>query len=368
MTQAVSPVPPAHASARILLADDMAPNLALLTRIVKRAGYGNVYGTTDAERVFPMYLELNPDLVMLDLHMPGRDGLALLARIRAHAMSGPYLPIVVITGDVSREARRRTLDAGASDFLTKPYDVHEVLLRARNLLEMRFLHLALAEENRTLEERVLERTQALQASQLEVLERLAAAAELRDDNTGHHIRRVGGLAGFLAEAIGTDPGTVDLIRRAAPLHDIGKIGIPDGILLKPGPLTPAEFEVMKRHTTLGAAILAGGATDLVRMAERIALSHHERWNGGGYPDGLAGDAIPLEARLVSVADFIDALNSDRPYRPAVPLDEVLAMVAAGRGTQFDPAIVDAVFDHRVAEWMEQLKQTLEALPAITPAL
>lgn len=332
----------AAADARIIVADDLSANVKLLTRILTRGGYAHVYGTADSSSVLAMSLELQPDIVLLDLHMPGTDGLAILRDLRARTATQPYLPIVVLTGDASSGARRRTLAAGASDFLTKPYDATEVLLRVRNLLEIRRLHLALAAENRTLEQRIQERTEALVESQIEVLERLAAAAEFRDDVTGQHTRRVGRLAATLAALVGLPVERVDIIRRAAPLHEIGKIGVPDTILRKPGPLTEAECEIMKTHTTMGASILSGGGSELVRVAERIAWCHHEWWDGTGYPRCLTGEAIPVEARLVAVADFIDALAHDRPYRRAVPIEEVLAMVHRGAGTQFDPAVVAAL--------------------------
>jgi putative two-component system response regulator len=178
-------------------------------------------------------------------------------------------------------------------------------------------------------------------AQIEILDRLAGAAEFRDDDTGQHTRRVAVLAAVLGRRLGSDDTLVDLIRRAAPLHDLGKIGIPDGVLLKPGKLTEHEFELMKTHTTIGARILSGGKSSLIRMAEEIAWSHHERWDGTGYPRGLAGEAIPLAARLVSVADVFDALTHDRPYRKAWPLSEVLVEIERGSRGRFDPRVAQA---------------------------
>ncbi|MGH9884632.1 MAG: HD-GYP domain-containing protein [bacterium] len=200
----------------------------------------------------------------------------------------------------------------------------------------------LATENQTLEQRVKERTDALAASRIEVLERLAMATEMRDDLTGDHTRRVGQLAGELAELVGEPPDRVEFIRRAAPIHDIGKIAIPDSILHKPGALTADEAAIMRTHTTIGASILAGGDNELVMTAERIALTHHERWDGLGYPNRLAGDAIPLEGRITAIADFFDALTHDRPYRLAVPREFVLLDIERGAGTQFDPRVAKAI--------------------------
>jgi putative two-component system response regulator len=251
------------------------------------------------------------------------------------------MPVVVLTADDSAASRQRALSLGASDFLTKPLDGIEVVLRIGNLLRIRMLHGALRERNRTLEFRVRERTQALEAAQMEILERLAQAAELHDDDTGSHTRRVGLAAARLGERLGLAPGEVSRLERTAPLHDVGKIGMPDSILRKPGPLSPAEREEMERHAEIGARLLSGGSTEHVRMAEEIARSHHERWDGRGYPAGLSGESIPLSARIVSVVDVFDALAHDRPYRAALPAARAAAMVAAGAGTQFDPGIVRA---------------------------
>jgi putative two-component system response regulator len=255
-----------------------------------------------------------------------------------------FLPVVILTGESTPETKRRALALGAKDFLAKPFDVVEVLLRIRNLLQIRFLHRTLANHNHVLEQRVEERSRELASAQLEVLERLARAAECRDDDTGEHTRRVGDLSARLAEKLQLDFPTVTMIRQAAVLHDIGKVGIPDAVLLNPGKLTPSEFEVMKRHTVLGADILSGSGSPLIQMAERIALTHHERWDGLGYPQRLACEAIPLESRLVAVADVFDALTHARPYRPAWPMSPVNAEIAAQSGAQFDPRVVEAFFD------------------------
>jgi len=329
--------------ARILVVDDEETNVRLLQRILARAGYDNVQSTIDPTGVAVLYAEYQPDLILLDLHMPGRDGFAVLEDLAPYLAGGGYVPVLMVTGDGSAEAKRRALALGAKDFVAKPFDAAEVLLRIRNLLETRRLYSLLTHQNSVLESKVQERTRDLEESQAEVLERLANAGEFRDDETGRHAHRVGELAARLALALGLPARQVELVRRAAPLHDVGKIGVPDSILLKTGRLTPGEFDVMKTHTVVGAALLSGGRSELVTLAQRIARSHHERWDGTGYPDGLAGEAIPLEARLVAVADVVDALSHDRPYRPAWPMDAVLAELRRGCGTQFDPAVVDAFF-------------------------
>lgn len=325
---------------RIMIVDDQPQNLKLLTRLLLRAGITQVECTTDPLEALPLYRRIDPDLVLLDLHMPGLDGIAVLEQLREAVPPGGFLPILIITGDDTTAPRRTALTRGATDFLVKPFDLPEVVLRIRNMLETRFLHLRLQSQNQGLEDKVAVRTRELQEAQLEVLERLAIAAEFRDDETGRHTQRVASVAAALAEALLLPKPTVDLIRRAAPLHDVGKIGVPDQILLKPGRLTSAEFEVIQTHTTIGARILGGGRSALMRMAEQIARSHHERWDGAGYPDRLAGQAIPVEARVIAVADFFDAVSHARPYRDAWPLDAVHAEIARLRGQHFDPQVVD----------------------------
>jgi putative two-component system response regulator len=326
-------------SARILVVDDEATNVRTLSRILKTAGYTNVVSTTDPTEVLALFAEQEPDLVLLDLHMPVLDGVAVLERLAEAAAPQSYLPVLVLTGDSSQQARRRALSKGAKDFVTKPFEVDEVLLRIRNLLETKYLHREIATENVLLEQRVRERTDELESAHLDSLDRLAVAAEFRDDDTGKHTERVAALSALLGRAAGHDAEELELLRRAAPLHDLGKIGIPDAILRKPGALTPDEWEVMKTHTTAGARILGGGKSRIIRLAEEIALSHHERWDGTGYPQARSGEAIPLAARVVAVADVFDALTSDRVYRKAWAPKDVLAHIQSHAGTHFDPALV-----------------------------
>jgi putative two-component system response regulator len=341
---------------RILVADDLEANVTLLRRILTRAGYTGIHSVRDGREVVPACDTFDPDIVLLDLHMPGADGLDVLDALRRDGGSRPYLPVIVLTGDVSADARLRSLTLGASDYLTKPFDPDEVLLRVRNQLEVRRLHLALGEENRTLDRRVRERTAELDAAQVEMLDRLAAAAELRDDMTGEHTRRVGELSAQLAIVLGESAHRVDLIRRAAPLHDVGKIAIPDAVLRKAGPLSADEFETMKTHTTIGASILAGGQSELVITAQSIAWCHHERWDGRGYPRQLAQRSIPKEARMVAVADVFDALTHDRPYRGALPVGRVLAMIAEGAATQFDADVVAALSETAIVRAMAGIRR------------
>jgi putative two-component system response regulator len=278
------------------------------------------------------------DLVLLDLHMPELDGVAVLEQLRADAPPNTFLPVLVLTGDASRDARKRALAAGAKDFVTKPFEMDEVLLRIHNLLETSRLHREITAQNQALERRVAERTAELDDAHLETLERLALAAEFRDDETGRHTERVGETAALLGAALGLPDEELFLLRRAAPLHDVGKIAIPDAVLRKPGPLTGEEWEIMKGHAVMGAQILSGGRSRVIRLAEEIARSHHEQWDGNGYPEGLAGEAIPLAARVVMVADVFDALTSDRVYRKAWAPADVLAYIKEYAGRRFDPRI------------------------------
>lgn len=328
--------------ARILIVDDQEANVRLLERILQHAGYTNLQSTTSARQVLPLYNNTPPDLILLDLRMPHLDGFGVMRQLEPQILPGTYLPILVLTADITAEAKQQALGNGAKDFLTKPFDPTEVLLRIRNLLETRFLHLQLQNQNQILEVKVRERTRELEEARIEILERLARAAEYRDDDTGQHTQRVGRTSALLARTLGLPDAQVELIRRAAPLHDVGKIGIPDRILLKPEKLGPAEFEVMKTHTTIGAAILSGSRFPLLQLAEKIALTHHERWDGGGFPQGLRGEEIPIEARIVAVADAFDAMIFDRPYRKALSTEEAWEILWDGAGTQWDEHVVEAL--------------------------
>lgn len=329
-------------TARILIMDDQELNVDLLTRILERAGFTSFKSLTDPELFMQAFLEYAPDLVLLDLHMPSRDGFEILKDLAPH-LSDTFLPVLMLTGDASAQAKKGALSLGAKDFLAKPFDDGEVLLRIHNLLETRSLYLSLQTHNAELEARVLQRTRELEQSQGEVLERLAGAAEFRDGDTSRHTERVGEISGQIARALGFDSEYAEMIRFAARLHDIGKVGIPDSILLKPHKLTPEEFAVMASHTVIGARILSGGSSGVVALAEQIALSHHERWDGAGYPHRLKGEAIPIEARIVSVADVLDALSHPRPYRAEWPRSSILSLIRKNAGTHFDPAVVAALF-------------------------
>ncbi|MEO5951917.1 MAG: HD domain-containing phosphohydrolase [Chloroflexia bacterium] len=330
--------------ARILIVDDHKVNTILLENILSRSGFTDMMSITDAREVLAVVNDFKPDIILLDLWMPYFDGFELLSKLTTVIEASGFLPVLVLTGDVNPESKKRALAGGAKDFLTKPFDGQEVVLRVTNLLETRSLYLQLHDRNMSLDEQVRARTVELEAAQVEMLERLAWAAEYRDDETGRHIQRVGNNAAVLAQALGLESEQVTLIQRAATMHDVGKIGVPDSILLKPGRLTPQEFEVIKQHTNIGARILADGHSSLVRMAATIAFGHHEKWDGTGYPQCIMREAIPIEGRIVSVVDTFDALTHKRPYKEAWPVEEALAEIKKQTGSQFDPLIAEAFMD------------------------
>ena len=326
-------------NARILMVDDEEANIDILRRTLSRAGFWRVESTQDSREAASLYVRHRPDLILLDLHMPHMDGLQVLDTLREIA-EATYLPILILSGDLTPEARRDALSRGAKDFVNKPFQPDELLLRIKTLLETRFLYLEIQSQNQVLEAKVRERTRELVEAQIEIIERLAIAAEFRDDNTGQHTQRVGQMSALLARQLGLPDTQVSLIARAAPLHDVGKIGVPDTILLKIGKLSPAEFALVKQHTVIGARILSGGKFPLLRLAEDIAYSHHERWDGEGYA-GLRKTDIPLAGRIVAVADVFDALTQQRPYKPAWPVGEAIAEIDRQRERQFDPGVVEA---------------------------
>ena len=333
--------------ARIVVVDDRPDNVMVLEHLLAGWDHPNVFGTSAPGQVEALVERVDPDLILLDLNMPAPDGFELMRRLEGRIRGRDQLPVLVLTADISNEAKRRALSLGARDFLTKPFDPDEVRMRVENLLELRSAHLQLRDQNLTLEHRVSARTLELERARIETLERLSLAADFRDDETGQHAARVGRTVAVLAERLGLGDEDVTSLRCAAPLHDIGKIGIPDSVLLKSGRLAPDEFDLMKTHTLIGSEIVSGSTSDVLELSATIARTHHEHWDGGGYPDGLAGDEIPLAGRLSAVADVFDALTHSRPYKKAWPVDEAVAEMQRLRGRQFDPQVLDAfaALDH-----------------------
>jgi putative two-component system response regulator len=327
--------------ARLVVVDDHQPNVLALEALLDQWGVAQVWSTTRSAEAVALVAEHEPDLVLLDLHMPAPDGFEVMTQLRALDDRGAPLPVIVLTADITPAARRRALECGARDFVTKPFDPVEVQLRVRNILAARRHEQALAERGDELEHRVRARTREVEASRLELLDRLALAAEYRDDLTGAHTRRVAATAAALGRRLGLDGRTVRLLELAAPLHDIGKIGIPDAVLRKSGLLDGDERSIMRRHTLIGARMLASSDSPVLNLAEDIAMRHHERWDGNGYPEGLSSYQIPLAARIVAVADVFDALCCARPYKPPWSTDRAVSEVIEAAGAQFDPDVVRA---------------------------
>ncbi len=346
----------AIAELRILVVDDEPANTILLAGMLRRWGFTNVVSITDPTRVVDAFTQGAPDLLLLDVGMPVLSGFDVMGLLEGWLHSDTPVPVVVLTADVTDATKHRALECGARDFLTKPFDPEEVRLRVSNLLELRLLQRQIKSHSDDLEERVQRRTHQLELSRLELVHRLAAAAEYRDDDTHQHAHRIGRTAGLLAASLGLANGAVERIRLAAPLHDIGKIAIPDAILLKPGKLTADEFATIRSHTVVGGRILAGSSSHLLRAASEIALTHHERWDGSGYPGELVGVAIPMAGRVVAVADVFDALAHRRPYKQAWPVDDAVAEILSQAGRHFDPDVVEAFagLDHQALVEAEQI--------------
>ncbi len=344
--------------AKILIIDDQKLHIGLLEDILRKAGYMNVKSTTNPQEAIELYQEYQPDLVLLDLEMPRIDGFTIIAQLKEITRED-RLPLLALSPGRSQELK--ALEAGATDFLTKPYEGIEVLVRIHNIIEARLLNNAVRNQNKVLEENVRDRTKELSQTRLDIIQRLARAAEYRDEDTGFHIVRMSKLCAKLGSALGLAPQQCDLILNASPLHDIGKLGIPDSILLKPAKLSPEEWEIMKTHTSIGAKLLAGSDSELMIMAETIALTHHEKWDGTGYPRGLKGEAIPLVGRIVAICDVFDALMSRRPYKRAWTIDEALAEIKRTSGSHFDPQVANAFFHIVLSERDEIVKQYSEEI-------
>lgn len=322
---------------QVLVVDDEPIVRDLLARWLRDEGYR--CGTADGPSAARQYLEQHPtELVTLDITMPGGSGLGLLDEIKAES---PDIAVLMLTAEDNTAKAIRALTAGACGYLIKPVEREELLIQVHNGLERRRLVLENRAYTLRLEERVREQTCLIRRAHEETIYRLVKASLCRDEETGAHITRTGWYSELLAGAIGWSKEQVELIRLAAPMHDIGKIGIPDAVLRKPGKLSSDEYAVMQTHAQIGANMLAGSHSPVLRMAQAIALCHHEHWDGRGYPSGLLREAIPEAARIVALVDVYDALTHDRVYRPALCEADVLSIMRDGRGQQFDPAIFDA---------------------------
>jgi putative two-component system response regulator len=326
-------------AAPILVVDDIEANVLLLENLLRQRGYHNVHTTSDPLQVLPLQREQQFALILLDMQMPRLDGLGVMRQLRAEA-TDDHLPVLVITAQTDAELRLQALELGARDYINKPFVVAELAQRIRNLLEVQIAWRDRLAQAALLEEKVRERTRQLEETQFEILRRLALAGEYRDNETGNHVLRVSQSSRALALAAGLDAAAAELILHASPMHDVGKIGIPDYILLHPGRLHGEELRRMRTHVEIGGRILDGHDAPVMRMAHRVAMAHHERWDGKGYPRGLAAEEIPVEARIVAICDVFDALTSERPYKPAWTIDEAVAYLKSQSGKHFDPQLVD----------------------------
>lgn len=348
---------------KIMIVDDEIANVMVAKKLLSQAGHSDFEVTTDSTVAMNMIHTCRPDVVLLDINMPHVDGISILAQIRSSDKLR-QLPVLILTANTHSEVKLRCLELGATDFLVKPIDPMELAPRVRNALQSKIYHDQLVHHAEELEEVVRRRTEELENSRREVIYCLARAAELRDNDTGNHVIRVGRYAGIIARNLGLPERYVEDLELAAQLHDVGKIAIPDAILLKPGKLEPEEYEIIqshvkygrqiikpfaaheaaaiRNHVKTGPEILSDGSS-LMRLAASIAQTHHEKFDGSGYPIGLAGEDIPLEGRITAVADVFDALSSERPYKKALPREKCFQILEEGRGTHFDPQVLDAFF-------------------------
>lgn len=346
--------------ARILVVDDNLTNVVLLKKLLETEGYLHVEGVTDPREVTGLYQAEPYDLVLLDIRMPHMDGYQVMEGLKEIA-DGDIPPIMVLTAQTDMDTKLKALAAGAQDFLHKPFDRVEALTRIRNMIEVRLLHKEVRQQKDILEQKVQERTQELEDTRLEVVHRLGRAAEYKDNETGLHVVRMSKIAHVLGVAMGMSEADAKLLLHASPMHDIGKIGIPDDVLLKPGKLDPEEWNTMKSHCQIGAEILGDHPSPLMQLARLVALTHHEKWDGSGYPKGLKGEQIPLVGRITAVADVFDALTSERPYKNGWPIPEAAQYIKDQAGIHFDPDVVQQFCDHidEIAHIRETHRDTFE---------
>lgn len=342
---------------RVLVVDDDAEFRFLHSELLKTFGY-EVSVASDGVQALAL-MDSRVDLIVLDADMPNMNGFDVARLVRGDPLVAD-IPIVMVTGLVGRDDRLRAFDLGINDFINKPVDPAELRLRARWLVSLKVAQDEINAHGRKLEETVQIRTRELREALAEVqaarlkthqahmdtIHRLTLAGEYKDRDTADHVERIGRFSQVVARWMKLPETTVETIRHAAPMHDVGKLGVPDRILLKPGKLSEEEWQIMRSHTTIGAQILADSQSDVIQMGERIALAHHERWDGKGYPHGVAGAEIPLEARICAVVDVFDALTVDRPYRKAIPNDEVAVMMTEESGTHFDRDVFDVFVEAR----------------------
>ena len=368
-TDAVRDTDADYKSATVAIVDDEPVILSVLQKYLRAEGYRDVVTTTQSASAIEFFHDCHPDAILLDVMMPDVDGIEVLRRISEDERLC-RIPVLVLTATTDRKIRQRALELGASDFLSKPIDFVDFVPRVRNSIKVKLYQDRLHSHNQELGVLVRERTAQLEESRREIVQCLARAGEFRDDQTGNHVLRVGRYVGIIARELGYSEAICKDLEIAAQLHDVGKIGIPDDILFSPDRLSREEFEHIHRHcgfgrkiikpvgqdpysdtrshVDIGAKLLQVSDSSLMTLAASIAQTHHERWDGTGYPLGLAGQDIPIEGRMTSVADVFDALSSKRPYKPAFPREKCFAIMEEGRSSQFDPAVLDAFFSCREA--------------------
>lgn len=330
-------------NSKILIIDDEQINITVLDALFDSNEFTNIFATTDPVEGVKLYKENDIDLILLDINMPVLNGFEVMTEFSKIQKAIPP-PILVLTAQNDNDTRMHALNGGASDFITKPFSMEEVQSRANNLLDMHLSHKALDNFNHELEIKVKERTHQLSQSQQEALECLGYAAEYKDMDTAKHTVRVGWYSRLLGKKIGISGEELEILFQASPMHDVGKIGIPDKILLKPGKFEPDEWAIMQTHCEIGANILNRNSSPLMISAKEIALSHHEKWDGSGYPNNLTGNDIPINARIVILADIFDALTIERPYKKPWTLEKTIEYIMAESGNFFDPDIVKAFSD------------------------
>jgi len=328
---------------KLLIVDDNPANVSLLEYILEDEGYENVTSTIDPRMVLSLCRKESFDLILLDIRMPYMTGLEVMEQLREQ-FADDHLPVLILTAQTDMQTRQDALKLGAKDFVTKPFEQWEVLLRIHNLLETRYFYKQQMMRGDVFEEEVYKRTEEIRLVQLEIVRRLGMAGEYRDNETGAHVVRMSQISELIARGAGLDNKTCELILHSSPMHDIGKIGIPDKVLLKPGKLDAEEWEIMKSHARIGRDIIGEYPAEIMWMAGTIALSHHEKWDGSGYPQGLKGEEIPIYARIAAISDVFDALLSRRPYKDPWPLERAVQLIRDEAGSHFDPHLVRIFLD------------------------